>query len=248
MKKVVCNGLSVMLVVSLATVTLAQGPGPGGDPTAKAMEKLAGIFGKKAFTARVEMTMSGSSQRAMNMEFNMAVSDGKFRTELDFGKMMASAGAGAGAGQMPAGMDKMVTITLPSKKIVYQVMPGMKGYCEMIVPGGTAGQPGAEPKIERKAQGTENVEGHSCNKMLNTVTSPEGVKTEITTWEAKDLNNLPIKTEVPTPDGKMTMVYKDIKTDKPADSLFEIPAGYTKYGSMQELMMSGMMKMMAPRR
>ena len=42
----------------------------------------------------------------------------------------------------------------------------------------------------------------------------------------------------------ITTVFKNIKLTAPPASLFEIPSNLTKYGSMQEMMMSGMQKMM----
>ena len=70
------------------------------------------------------------------------------------------------------------------------------------------------------------------------------MKTEVLTWEAKELKGMPIKMESETPEGKMTMMFKDIKTDAPDASMFEPPRGATKHASMQAMMMSGMMKMM----
>jgi hypothetical protein len=239
MKTLLRGGMAAMLLVSAPLVTFAFGPRQGGDPTSDAMGKLANIFAQKSFSATAVMSTSGGSDRGMNMEFNMAMSGGKTRVEMDMSKMM---GASGGAG-IP-GMDKIINITLPTKKVIYQIIPGMKGYCEMPILDGSATTAGAEAKVVRKSQGMETVEGYVCEKMLTTVTSADGTKTDITTWEAKPLGGIPVKTEIPTADGKMTMLYKNIKTSKPADSLFEIPAGLKKYGSMQELMMSGMMQMM----
>jgi len=234
------GGVAALLLVSTPLVTFAFGPRQGSDPTSDAMGKLANIFARKAFSATAVMTTpGGASGRGMNMEFAMFMSGGKTRVEMDMAKMM---GATGGAG-MPPGMDKIINITIPAKKVIYQIIPGMKGYYEMPIPDGTASAPGAEAKVVRKSQGVDTVEGYVCEKMLTTITSADGTKTEITTWEAKALNGIPVKTEIPTSDGKMTMLYKDIKTSKPADSLFEVPAGLKKYGSMQELMMSGMMQM-----
>ena len=236
MKTLLRGGVAALFLVSAPLATLAFGQRQGGDPTSDAMEKLASIFAQKAFSATAVMTTPGSG---MNMEFNMAMSGGKTRVEMDMAKMM---GASGGAG-MPPGMDKIINITIPAKKVIYQIIPGMKGYYEMPIPDKSAAGAVADAKVVRKSQGMETVEGYACEKMLTTVTATDGTKTEITTWEAKALNGIPVKTEIPTPDGKMTMLYKNIKTSKPADSLFEIPAGLKKYGSMQELMMSGMMQM-----
>lgn len=96
----------------------------------------------------------------------------------------------------------------------------------------------------RKVEGSEKVDKYECEKVRNTVTASDGTKTEVLTWEAKSLKGLPIKMETETPEGKMTMLFKDIKTGVPDAALFEPPKGATKYASVQEMMMSGMMKMM----
>jgi hypothetical protein len=185
------------------------------------------------------MTMTGSARAAKTgpMEFKMSLSNGKSRMDMDMGKMAGASGA------MPPGMDKMVMIARPDKKVVYHVMPGLNAYAELAIPDAKA--TGAEaPKVDRKVLGTEKVDKYNCEKVLNTVTGKDGVKTEVTTWEAKELKGMPVKVVTTTAEGTATMLFQDISTATPAESLFEPPAGATKYGSMQEMMMSGMMKRM----
>lgn len=232
-------------LMAVATTMLVAGTGwaAGNDPTAAAMERIQKIMSKQSLSAKVVMTVTGAKRggKMPPMEFQMYLSKGKSRMEMDYAKMAAA--GGAGAGEMPPGMDKMVSITRPDKKVVYMVIPGLKAYCEMPIPDAAA-EKGETPKVERKVLGPETIEKYACEKVLNTVTAADGTRTEVTTWEAKELGGLPVKMETETPDGKMTMVFKDISKAAPADSLFEPPAGATKYASMQEMMMSGMMKMM----
>ena len=122
-------------------------------------------------------------------------------------------------------------------------MPGLKAYAEMAIPDASAGK-GEAAKIDRKEEGTEKVDSYNCEKVRNTVTQPDGKTQVVMTWEAKELKGMPVKVEVDMPQGKATMQYKDIKTDKLADSLFEPPAGYTRHNSMQEMIMSGMRQQM----
>lgn len=237
----------IATLVFAASAFAAPPRGTDASPTSAAMEQLAKVMKGQSFSGRAVMTTApntagGRKSRnpmAEPMEFLMTVSDGKTRTEMDFGKMM-----GGEMGAMP-GLDKMISISRPDKKVMYQIVPGMKAYCEMRTPESTGG--GADAKVDRKIEGSETVETYVCDKVRSTITAADGTVTEVLTWEAKQLGGMPIKTEIETPEGKMTMVFKDIKTGKPADSVFEPPAGYAKYGSMQELMMSGMMKMMPGR-
>jgi hypothetical protein len=227
-----------MVVLISAGAVAQMGGGPGGDPSSAAMQKLTKVYGNLGFSATAVMTVSGQ-KKMPPMSFEMAVSAGKTRMEMDMAKMMAA--SGEEAGQMPAAMGKMVTISLPEKKITYQIMPNAKAYCEMPLPDDAGGDQDST-KVERQSEGEETVEGHACEKVRNTVTSADGkTKTVVLTWEAKDLKGFPIKSEVAMPDGTATTVFKNIKMDKPADSLFEPPAGYTKHASMQAMMMSAMM-------
>jgi hypothetical protein len=207
------------------------------------MDRLQKVMGQQSLQARVVMTFAGSkkAEKTGPMEFLMMMSKGKSRMEMDMAKMSATAGSNAGA--MPAGIGKMITISRPDKKVVYQVLPGLNAYCEMAIPEASGGTADAI-KVERKIEGTEKVDTYECEKVRNSVTAPDGTKTDVLTWEAKELKGLPIKMETETPEGKMTMMFKDIKTDAPDAAMFEPPKGATKYGSMQEMMMSSMMKMM----
>ena len=233
---------------SLASVLLAPAAPPmgGSNPSSAAMERLAKVYKNMSFSATAVVTIEGGAASGKKfggapgpMEFLMTISEGKTRTEMDFAKM-----AGGKAGAMPPGFDKIIAISRPDKKFIYQIMPGMQAYAEMAIPEATPGQAAKDVTIDRKSQGTETIENYSCEKVLNTVTAADGTKTEVLTWEAKELKGMPIKMQTEVADGKVTTLFKDIKTAKPPDSVFEPQAGYTKYGSMQEMMMSGAMKMM----
>ncbi len=230
-------GVLASFLVAVVTASAQMG-GPGSNPAQSAMEKISKLFEKQSFSARVVMTMP-KAEKTGPMEFTMMMSKGKTRMEMDMAKMVGAAGKDA---QMPAGMSKMVMITRVDKKVMYHVMPGLKAYAEIAFPD-KATEKADSVKVERKVEGQEKVEGYDCEKVRNTVTVPDGKPQVVMTWEANELKGLPVKVEVETPEGKMTMLYKDIKTDKLADSLFDPPAGYTKYGSMQDMMMKGMMNM-----
>jgi hypothetical protein len=241
MKKLLIGVSAAFLIVSMSGIASAQGKG---NPASIAMDKISKILSQQSLTARVVMVPPAKSadSKGPQVEFLMMMSKGKSRMEMDMAKMMGSGHEGKSG--MP-GLGKMVTIARPDKKMVYQVMPDLNAYCEMPISDASAGSADSV-KIDRKVEGTEIVNKYTCQKVRTTVTTKDGTKTEVMTWEAKEFGGLPIKMETETPDGKMTMLFKDIKTDTPAASLFEPPAGAKKYASMQEMMMSSMMKMMPP--
>jgi hypothetical protein len=240
MKKVLIGVSTAVLIASMSGIASAQ---MGASPTSAAMERLGKILSQQSLTARVVVIPpAGSDTKMPQVEVLMTMSKGKQRVEMDMSKMMGAAAAGKGG--MPPGMGKMVTITRPDKKLIYQIMPDLNAYCEMPIPEASAATSGEAPKIERKDEGSEMVDKYKCEKVLVTVTTKDGTKTEAMTWEAKEFGGLPIKIETETPKGKVTMLLKDIKTDTPDASLFEPPAGATKHASMQEMMMSVMMQNM----
>lgn len=240
MKKLLFGVIVTALSVSIAGITTAQNPA---SPASAGMDRLQKIMGQQSLQTKVVVTVASSKKadKMGPMEFVMMMSKGKSRIEMDLAKMSAAAGAGADA--MPIGIGKIVTISRPDKTVVYQVLPDLNAYCEMPRPEAYGGAADAT-KVERKVEGTEKIDQYTCEKVRNSITAPDGTKTDVLTWEAKELKGLPVKMETETPEGKMTMMFKNIKTDTPDAALFELPKGATKYGSMQEMMMSGMMKMM----
>ena len=242
--------LTLALVIGGTAVTFAQGM--FGQQPRDSGAQMAKIFGKNiSFSATVHMTTTQTGGRELPaMDMAYAVLDGKIRTEMDMTKMHGGPMRPEGIAQMKQmGMDRTVHIVLPEKKLMYMIYPGLKAYCEMSTAqksGGTTA--GKEPKIERTDLGKETLDGHPCVKSKVTVTDENGRTFVSLIWQATDLNNLPVQTQM-QPDDKttVTMQFKDINASKPAAALFEPPADYKRYGSMQEMMMNSMAPMM-PRR
>ena len=211
-----------------------RGPGAG----------LAEIFGKdKSFSANAHTTVKSPDGKETQMEMSYAVLEGKVRTETDMTKMQGGRMPPEAVAQMqPMGMDKTVTIILPEKHTGYLVYPGLKSYCELPTPAGSsATESNKPPKVERTEIGKETVDGHPCVKYKVVVTPENGTRMNMLVWQATDLNNSPIQTQVEAGNGMVTTTrFQNIKQSKPAASLFEPPSDYKRYGSLQELMMSNM--------
>ena len=88
------------------------------------------------------------------------------------------------------------------------------------------------------------MENHPCTKSKLTFTDKDGRTSEALVWEATDLKNFPIQYQTVDEGQTTTTTFTDIKSGKPAASLFELPASYKKYGSMQEMMMGNMQRLM----
>ena len=213
-------------------------PGPrfGGD--------MAKIFGENsAFSANLEMHTAGAASGDMTMPGKLAYLDGKSRFELDMSQMKSK--------QMPPaeqmkqmGMDKLIVIARPDKKVSYVVYAGLESYMENSLRDADANNTEADYKSEITELGKETVDGHACVKNKVVVTDKDGKAHESTVWNATDLKKFPVKVETVENEMTVTMLFKDVKLAKPAADQFEPPTGFKKYDSMMSMMQEQMMKRM----
>jgi hypothetical protein len=213
-------------------------------------EQLSKLFGRsKAFSADATVTVKDPSGKEMPaMEFSYAMLDGKVRTDMDMAKIHGGGMTPQAIMQMRSmGMDRIVHIFLPEKKVAYMIYPGMKAYCQMDTSKSSAQKEGKEPKIEKTELGKETVEGHPCMKSKVVITQDDGKKFESLQWQATDLKDFPVKSEMTSEDGMVvTTLFKNINQSKPDASLFDPPADFKRYDTIQELMMGNMQHMMPP--
>jgi hypothetical protein len=107
-------------------------------------------------------------------------------------------------------------------------------------------------KIENTKLGQETVDGHPCDKTQYTVNNTRtGQRLLMTSWNATDLKNIPIKIEQSAWSNtdsyagtSTTMHFRNISLTKPDASLFEPPSDYKKYDNIQTMVQSEMMKKM----
>jgi len=230
-------------ILSLNLAAFAQ-PGPPRGPNFNgAMDKL---FGEnQSFAATLEMQTTDTRGGTMIMPGKIMFDSGKSRFEMDMtqtkgGQMSPDAGA-----QMKAmGMDRMVMIGRPDKKVAYTIYPGMQSYVENVLADSETTAAPSDFKVETTELGKDTVDGHPCVKNKVIVTGKDGTPHESTVWNATDLKNFPVKIQTAEQGREMTMLYKDITTSKPDASVFEPPSDYTKYDSMQTMMQAIMMKRM----
>jgi hypothetical protein len=241
--------LPLLAAVFLSTTLLpaygqpgGRGGGMGGPRGPEMGGAMAKVFGdNSAFSATMEMQGEGMP-KGMTMIGKMSCDAGKSRFEMNMGEAGAPP---AQAAQMKAmGMDKMVMISRPDKKVSYLVYPGLQAYAEMAIPNPDAAKPASDYKVETTELGKETVDGHPCVKNKVVVTDDQGKKFESTVWNATDLKKFPIKVETTQEGHKMTMLFKDVKLSKPDAAQFEPPSDMKKYDSMMSLMQQEMMKRM----
>jgi hypothetical protein len=237
--------LAVAAILATPAVFGQRMVGAGqGDYGASQMAK---IFGKnQAFTATAEMSVVDKKRGdPMQMEMSYAFLNGNLRTEMDMTSMKGGHMSPQAAAQMKQmGMDRTISIHRHDKRVMYLVYPGLKSYCEVAVTQTADKAPAKEPKIEITKLGADTVDGHPCVKNKITMTMDDGTQHEVLAWQATDLSDFPIKTEMQTDNGTITTHFRDIKLTAPDAGIFEAPADYQRYDSAQEMMMGSMQRMM----
>jgi hypothetical protein len=223
--------------------TFAQfGRMPGGPKFDAAMAKLFGD--NTTFTAALESQIKQPSSDTITIPGKIAFDSGKVRMEMNMSEMKGSKMPPEAAAQMKSmGMDQMITLTRPDKNAAYLIYPGMESYVEMTTPPAKTGT-NDNFKVEVTELGKDTVNGHPCVKNQVIVTDDKGVKHESTVWNATDLKKFPVKMMHVEQGSEITMLFNDVSFTKPAASQFDVPAGYTRYDSMQTMMQTEMMKKM----
>lgn len=223
---------------------MTMGGGPHGPEFTGAIGKLLGK--NSSFSATLELqTTAPSGNQSMTMPGKVYVDDGKSRFEMDMSQMKGIRIPPEHMEQIKSmGMNKVVTISLPGKKVTDVLYPGLQAYYQTGMPAAEAAKPESQFKLETTKLGTDTIDSHSCVKDKVIVTGPEEKKHTYTVWRAKDLKDFPIKIET-TSDGRtMTMLFKEVKLSKPEASLFEPPSDYKQYDSFMSMMMEKAMKQM----
>lgn len=234
--------VAISLLLPLFTASAQMGGrGPSGPDFSGPMAKL---FGEnKAFTSDVEVQANSPAQGDMVMPGQISYLEGKSRFEMNLADMKGANLPPQALEQMKQmGMDRLTTISDPDKKLVYIVYPTLKAYAEMPIR--NADKSESDFEIEITELGKETVDGHECEKNKVVATDKEGKSTEFTVWNATDLKNFPVKIKASQQGTEFTMLFTNVKFDKPKQDLFTPPTSMTKYDSMMALMQQEMMKRM----
>jgi hypothetical protein len=248
------QAITALIFCASICATQAQMPGRGLMMGARRGLDLSGaarkLFGdNSSFSANMTTQTTGSDGgQPVLTTGKISASDGKSRFEPDMSKMGGASMSPDRAAMMKSmGMDKMVMIGRPDKKVTQIVYPGMNAYAEMAIPDSAGSAAWSQAKVDMTELGKETVDGHPCVKNKVVVTDDQANKHEFTVWNATDLKNFPVKIETLQNGTTLTTTFSDVKLDEVADDQFEPPTGATKYDSVQTLMQQEMMKRAAAR-
>lgn len=231
--------------LGLAPAFAQFGP-PGGGKGPQLGGAINKLFGaNKAFSGRLEMEVPAPTGGNITIAGKFNFDSGNSRFEVNVSEVKGGGIPASALQQIKTmGMDTVVTITRQDLKATYMIYPGLKSYASMPPQDANASANLDDYKQEVAEQGKEAVDGHDCVKNKVTVSGKDGVKHEFTVWNATDLKNFPLKIEAQEDGQTVTMHYQELSFDKPAASLFDAPAGFTKYTDMQTMMQAEVMKRM----
>lgn len=227
--------LAAMLISGISA--LAQTDGGGGGPGSfdNGMEKL--FAANPIFTATMQTKMNGPNG-PMTVTSKMFFDHENSRTEMNMADAQGGNLPPEAITQMKSlGMDKVVSIAPSDKKNVYMVYPNIRSYVAMDM--SSAGQTNAYQTQTTKI-GEETASGHDCVKNKILVWNSDQTN-EFTVWNAKDLNSFPVQIAMSQQDMSITIAFQNVSFDKLDAGLFQPPSGYTRYGSIQDLMQSAIM-------
>ena len=250
MKNPITLATSLLLLIG-STQLHAQFGGSGGLGGSSAGPQLnprmLKLFGEhKAFSADIKFQVVQSGQaEPMTLPGKMAVQDKKSRFEMNL--LEAQGGgipANAAAQLKQFGMDSMVIISLPEKKVSCILYPGLKSYVELPMDDEDTAKTDEDFTLEITEAGKETVNGQECIKNKVLINEKDGTTHEATTWNATELEKFPIKIETTEEGNQISLLFSEVKLTKPAASAFEAPSGYTKYDDMMSMMQGAMLKNM----
>ncbi len=184
---------------------------------------------------------AGTEVMAVPAAFSMI--DGTMRAEIDVSRTRSkeiSPEVAASIKQM--GLDKMVSIVRPEKKMTIFIYPSLRGYVEVPMSKEDAANLDRKYVVETTKLAQEKIDGHACEKNKVTGTADNGQKFEAIVWNAKDLKNFPIQMQMSQQDTTVSMRFTNVQLAKPDVAQFEAPAGFTKYATVEKLTQEGLLK------
>ena len=234
--------LSLLAGAAASGIGAPQAPRFGG-----ALSKLFGD--NKAFTARMDMEIRepGGAQ-PITMPGKMSFLDGKTRFEMDVTEAKGTQIPAAAAPQLKAfGLGEVTMISRPDKKVAYMIYPGLQSYLENPLTDDAAAGPDAKYDVTTAELGKETVNGNGCVKNRVIVTDEKGTKHEAIVWNAAGLKNFPVKIQYAEDGRNATLIFSDIKFDKPDAGIFDAPAGFARHESMAGFLGGVMLKQFSGR-
>ena len=231
-------------MVRRVTESLPWGPGPGAISTAPAVAMPAlpaprmqspeppsfGYmdYGKKDLTALlISVSVDRHTGESTTFSIPLAKAGDSIRMDIDLSAAVKSGES------MPAAISRISTIHRGDKNSSHTLYPNSRKYMTHAPEEGGAYE---KPQVTKTKIGSEVVDGHPADKYRITIKYKNGRIEEGYIWNARDLGQMTIRSEVENKDARITAELKNVSIKRPAAALFEIPAGYTEAQNFMELM------------
>jgi hypothetical protein len=221
---------------------------PSGSP-GKVNAAMTRLFGKDAaFTAKADVQVLDASRNEwMRAPMQFAVLDDKVRVEINMADMKSKElQEEAAAGLKQLGMDRVISIVRPDKKMTYIIYPGAKSYLSMPMDKEEVATSERDLKVDVVPQGKEKIGNYQTVKNKVTVKDGDAVVLEALTWNATELKDFPVQVETKEKENISVMRFSDIKIGKPDAKQFEPPTDFKGYSSAQQMMMDMAGRMFGP--
>jgi len=219
--------VALFLVLLSGSAAVAQAPSTG-TPTAinTAFVKLFGAAG--AFTAKVDTQVIDPYQKeVVRLLMDFATFEGKVRIEINLAQMQSKEMPPNKVAELKqAGMDRLISLFRPDKKVTYVVFPGIQSY--QTIPMAKEDTDAFEKglKVEKSALGKATLDGHECVKNKVVVKDTKGPVLTAITWNATDLKDFPLQIEMKEKVNTVRMHFTQLRFTKPDPQQFDVPAAY----------------------
>lgn len=235
--------LAAVAAAALLPLTTARAQVPGAASGVSAA--LIQLFGANTnFTAKAKMQVLGKDKAlSLGGPVEASMLNGNFRMDLDITQLTGSDAPAGSAMFKQMGMDRLTSIIRADKREVHVVLPALEAVLTTPFSKDEIEALQRPPKVTIKELGKETLDGVAVVKQTRTFTL-NGESRSATLWVAPTLKDFPLQLEYPEAGSTLVLKFSDVKLSKPAATLFEVPKGYTLYGSPEEMMQGAMKKMM----
>lgn len=219
--------VALFLVLLSGSAAVAQAPSTG-TPTAinTAFVKLFGAVG--SFTAKVNTQVLDPYQKeVVRLLMDFATFEGKVRIEINLAQMQSKDLPPSKIAELKeSGMERIISLFRPDKKVTYVVYPGIQSY--QTIPLAKEDTDAFEKglKLEKTALGKETLDGHDCVKYKVVVKDTNGPVLQAVTWNAADLKDFPLQIEMKEKINTVRMHFTQLRFTKPDPQQFDVPAAY----------------------
>jgi hypothetical protein len=221
--------LPAALLVALLSLNAARAQSPAAPTPASINTAFVKLFGTaEAFSAKVDTRVFDAYQQdRVRLVMDFVSADGKVRYEFNVTQMQSKdLTPGKIASLKESGMERIIGLFRPDKKVTYIVYPGMQSYLSMPLAKEDIDDFEKGVKLEKTPLGKETLDGHACVKNNCVIKGTRGPVLQAVTWNATDLKDFPIQIEIKEKGNTVRMHFTQIQFTKSGPQQFEVPSAY----------------------